>query len=152
MDVDALLGIKKPEPQAQDLGYSDEDVKERLDSDLVAMQKATAESNIAFNTFMITPDKIKDSSIHQLLAKELGLTNVSRSEAELIVTGFSLLEDFNVLGLREPTLNLHAEIIALCLAYGSVDGFARRELSTTTIGRKYEQGKPGLQPNMKRLD
>jgi len=150
MDIEKLLGIKPRQPEEQSyMHQADEDMRERQDNDLVAMKKAQDESNIAFNTTLITPDRLIDSEIHQLLTKDFGMTNFKKTEAELLITGFSLLEDFLVLTLKVPAVNLHAELQATCLAYGSVEGFSRRELNTTTIGRKYERDAPGSTPMMR---
>jgi hypothetical protein len=118
----------EPEPTLRDLDNPQEDMG---DARLAEESRARAEDMVQFNSDLIRPSRLKDSQYHNLLTKDLKISNLSEDDVRVVNMGISLVDHSLFLGFDEFASVIHAELIGFLATKNSVHGFERLQLNTS---------------------
>ena len=134
---------RKKEPVSEFEDMSREDFESRRDDrDLALMEEARARVDNMFelNKELIQPGRLKGSEYHQLLVRDLKISNLEPGDVETIRLWVSLIDHLLYIEIRDAAIIMHAELVAFLASKSSVDGFERKALITTVNRMFRDQG------------
>lgn len=127
---------EEPEQPAEQVPVGD---AERRDMELAAQKKMEDKEWVQFNTTLITPTKLMRgddvSEPHQVLTKDLTITNISEHDVGIGCLYLSLVNHLIFLKMYRAAETIHAEFEGWLSLKCSVDGFGRESLIKTIIAR-----------------
>ena len=89
------------------------------------------ESMVDLSKELITPSKIKASPYHELIGKDLKISNLTREDVATVQLWIGLINQLVNAGLVESARVMHSELVAYLAAHSSINGFERRALITS---------------------
>jgi len=106
-----------------------EDVQQDLADDrLIEEQRARIEDLVAFNSELIRPTHLKKSRYHELLSKDLKVSNLGEEDVKTVGLAVSLIDHAVYMGFERFAVILHCELIGFLASMNSIDGFERKAL------------------------